>query len=74
MNTIKIKADVVLVPQRSIVSEEDIESDCTGCVFNNIPSMSYCEAAYNIQNCDNPKFSETMVFILANSNIKEKVL
>lgn len=72
--TIKIKADVVLVPQRSIVSEEDIDSDCTGCVFDMLPHMSFCHQATRITDCSVVnEDGENMVFTLKNANIKEKV-
>jgi len=65
MKTIKIKADVVLVPQKDVIQFGDIASECSGCVFNDTPHMEGCHAANLVADCgvinedgDNMVFTE----------------
>lgn len=70
--TIKIKADVVLVPQYTVAGNPT--SECSGCVFDGLADMRPCVEANDIERCDAPKYEETMVYTIKNANVKERVL
>jgi len=70
--TIKIKADLVLVPQHTVASVAT--SECTGCVFDGVSDIRPCVEANDIERCDAPKYEETMVYAIKNAKVTERKL